>query len=50
MSGVVSIFVLQDQASVDILLYLSFYLIGLLFRSRVGFSFLSRDPQTRASA
>ena len=36
MWGVVPIFVLQDQASIDTLLYLSLYLVGLLFRSRVG--------------
>ena len=36
MLGVVPILVLQDQASVDTVLYLSLYLIDLLFRSRVG--------------
>ena len=36
MLGIVPILVLQDQASVDTILYLSLYLIGLLFRSRVG--------------
>ena len=36
MLGVVSILVLQDQASVDTFLYLSLYLFGLLLRSRVG--------------
>ena len=36
MLGIVTILVLQDQASVNTLLYLSLYLIGLLFRSRVG--------------
>ena len=33
---VVPIPVLQDQASVDTILYLSLYLIGLFFRSRIG--------------
>ena len=36
MLGVVPILILQDQASVDTFLYLSLYLIGLLFRSRKG--------------
>ena len=36
MWGVVPILVLQDQASIDTLLYLSLYLVSLLFRSRVG--------------
>ena len=36
MLGVVPILVLQDQASVDSVLYLSLYLIRLPFRSRVG--------------
>ena len=36
MLGVAPVLVLQDQASVDTLLHLSLYLIGLLFRSRVG--------------
>ena len=34
--GVVFIIALQDQASVDTLLHLSFDLISLLFRSQVG--------------
>ena len=34
--GVVPILVLQDQASVDTFLYLSLYLISLLFRNRIG--------------
>ena len=36
MLGVVTILVLQDQASVNAFLYPSLYLIGLLFRSRLG--------------
>ena len=36
MFAVVPILVLQDQAGVDTFLYLSLYLISLLFRSRVG--------------
>ena len=36
MLGIVPIFVLQDQASVDTFFYLSLNPIGLLFRSRVG--------------
>ena len=36
MLGVVPIFLLPDQAIVDTFLYPSLYLIGLLFRSRVG--------------
>ena len=39
MLGIVPTLVLQDQASVDILLYLSLFLIGLLFRSRLGSPF-----------
>ena len=36
MFGVVSILVLQEQASVETFLYPSLYLIGLLFRCGVG--------------
>ena len=36
MLGVVPIVVFQVQASVDTFLYLSLYLIGLLFRSLIG--------------
>ena len=36
MLGVVPILVLQDEASVNTFLYLSLYLMGPLFRSRVG--------------
>ena len=36
MLGIVPILVIQYQARVDTLLYPSLYLIGLLFRSRVG--------------
>ena len=50
MLGVVPILVLQDQASVDTFLYLSLYLISLLFRSRNRVSYVSCDPRTRASA
>ena len=49
MLGVVPIFVLQDQADVDTLLYLSLDIVNLLFTSRVGPGFSLRSIWTSLS-